>query len=393
MLSDKHFTKQEHKFNFDMKTKNRRLTDIKRGQQYFRKIDHLAENQWISNAPRQEHKRNNMVLRPITDSVYSKLQSERLMQDFGANGAQNKQGRVQSEKQPLTEGKRIYAAEVALANRTSSMTTPTSKFGLSQDSLSRAPESTRRPMERVLRQEGHVYNQYGSTYTHLDSLTELKKRDFEPKFEPFRFRDSTQRLVKPVPKKSIPMSRVAESDDRCRQMKISTDFRSSRNGTVKVIRPPDPLPDVPKCSVVDIAFDDQVLKTEKTFLLLRRVDNLLHPDRKERLSSLGSSERDFPPSKSPCASDLTDPPLDFLQIRDEARGPQREVYFPENDKLSSTPVYSALYRNVPVYHSRVKMKILSFEEFLRELAVTPMDVIRKCRIWVNSCPDFVYREK
>ncbi|KAK3085804.1 hypothetical protein FSP39_008894 [Pinctada imbricata] len=385
MLSDKYFTKEEHKSSFDLKTKNRRLTDIKRGQRYMRNIDSLAENQWLSNVPRQTDKRSRYVaIRPITDSVISKIQSQRLMQDdIGVNSGTRQ--RTYSERYPPSEIKRIYADELALAHRFSNVSTNSSSYKnkLLTERSYQSPEIRRGLLQPVENIERRMFNQYGSGYTPLDSVTELKKHDLQPKYEPFRFRESIQRVVKPVPRKSVPMSRVAE-DDKTRQSRITTDFRSTRNGTVKVIRPPDPLPEAPKRSAVDIVFGGgggSGIKNEKTFILLRRVDNLLNPDRREQLSSLGSSEKDFPPSKSPCISDISDPPSDFLQIREESRGPQREIYYPKYDNVSNVPIYPMYHKSI--HHNRTKRRN-SLTGVLNELKERPIEAMRKCKIWVNA---------
>ena len=97
MISE-HVPISEQKFNFDSKVRDRRLSDIRRGQQYLRRIDKLAETQWKSNAPKlgQFRRTNYVTIRPVTETAHNEmLMREQLKDEFHSS---TPKPRAQSEK-------------------------------------------------------------------------------------------------------------------------------------------------------------------------------------------------------------------------------------------------------------------------------------------------------
>ncbi|XP_048761064.2 uncharacterized protein LOC125670126 [Ostrea edulis] len=372
----------EEKFNFESKVRDRRLTDIRRGQRYLRRIDNLAATQWKSNEPRLGHVRrtNYVTIRPITDSVHSKAQNERLMRE-GFNGdflSSTPKQRVQSER-ALSDFRKDATISGNFEDSQFHRSSPRSKLSFPDYMVS--PGGKKRFLEPIQRD---LYNPYGSNYSPLDEKTELTHKDMEPRYEPIRFRETNPRVVKPLPKKYPPMSRIA-SEDKDRSLRYDTNFRSTRNGVLNVIHPPETFPDPVRTNTLDRIPNLTDIKNEKTFVLMRRLNHFINPNKKEK-SSLGSSEEDLPPSKSPCVSDISDDvPSEYQNITDKARGPQKTMFFPDNE-LSEKPIYPMYHKNL--YHPRVKKKIVSFGDSLAELNKRPMDLFRKCRIWASTCSQY-----
>ncbi|KAK7508356.1 hypothetical protein BaRGS_00000595 [Batillaria attramentaria] len=137
-------------------------------------------------------------------------------------------------------------------------------------------------------------------------------RDWEPsadKVEPLQPRNY-------APKHYPPMSRVVGAGRKGagkRQLRTLTDFRS-RNGTIRVIRPPGPIIETRRTQgtqgvdVDDEAFDVEALDREKTYAMLKRIDRLLEPSRAYFTSDLASSQREVTLSSSstPTTPSLTD---------------------------------------------------------------------------------------
>nr|KAG5713968.1 hypothetical protein BaRGS_020296 [Batillaria attramentaria] len=137
-------------------------------------------------------------------------------------------------------------------------------------------------------------------------------RDWEPsadKMEPLQPRNY-------APKHYPPMSRVVGAGRKGagkRQLRTLTDFRS-RNGTIRVIRPPGPIIETRRTQgtqgvdVDDEAFDVEALDREKTYAMLKRIDRLLEPSRAYFTSDLASSQREVTLSSSstPTTPSLTD---------------------------------------------------------------------------------------
>jgi hypothetical protein len=381
-MTAEHLPMMEEKFNFESKVRDRRLTDIRRGQRYLHRIDNLAATQWKSNEPKLGNVRrtNYVTIRPITDSVHSKVQNERLMrqsikEDFLSSTPKQ---RAQSERAPSD-----FRKDVAISSNFEDSqflrSSPRSK--LSFPNYMAYPGGKKRFLEPIQRD---LYNTYGSNYNPLDEKTELTQKDMEPRYEPIRFRETNPRVVKPLPKKYVPMSRIA-AEEKDRAVRYNTNFRSTRNGVLDVIHPPETFPDPVRMHTLDRIPGITDIDNEKTFVLMRRLDHFINPDKKEK-SSLGSSEEDLPPSKSPCVSDISDDvPSEYHQITDKARGPQKAIFFPHNE-FSEKPVYPMYHKSS--YHPRVKKKLVSFGDSVAELNKRPMDLFRKCRIWANTCSQY-----
>ncbi|XP_061168107.1 uncharacterized protein LOC133177037 [Saccostrea echinata] len=368
------------KFNFESKVRDRRLSDIRRGQQYLRRIDNLAETQWKSNEPRFGHIRraNYVTIRPITDSLHSKTQNERLMKDSLKDElyTSTPNQRAQSERVPSI---RDASMQSNFEDSQFFRSSPRSKLSLPDYMVS--PGGRQKFLEPIHR---NPYNKYGSSYSPLDEKTELTPKDMEPRYEPIRFRETNARVVKPLPKKYVPMSRVG-NEEKDRPLRYDTNFRSTRNGVLSVIHPPEIFPDSARKHTLDSISPQKEVNNEKTFILMRRLDHFLNPNKKEK-SSLGSSEEDLPPSRSPCVSDISDDvPSEYQRITSKARGTQKSVSFPSN-MSTEKPVYPMYHKNL--HNARVKKKISSFGESLAELNKRPMDLFKKCRIWANTCSQY-----
>ncbi|KAK6180037.1 hypothetical protein SNE40_012258 [Patella caerulea] len=100
--------------------------------------------------------------------------------------------------------------------------------------------------------------------------------------------DEVPRVV--APKQSVPSSRVG-SQGRDRQLRTETDFRS-RNGLVRIVKPHKPLPPIARTEYpeADPAYDLDNLGREKTYVTLKRIDQILNPQQAFVKSELNSSE-------------------------------------------------------------------------------------------------------
>ena len=372
----------EKKFNFESKVRDRRLSDIRRGQQYLRRIDNLAETQWKANEPRlgQFRRTNYVTIRPITETAQSKVLNEKRMRETFQNEfqASTPKLRAQSERAP-SDFRKDLSTNSQFEDSQFYRSSPRSKLSIPDYMVS--PGGRKAFLEPIHKDP---YNTYGSSYSPLDEKTELTQRDMEPRYEPLRFRETNPRVVKPLPKKYVPMSRIC-NEDKDRSLRYNTNFRSTRNGVVNVIHPPETFPDSGRKHTLDPICPPKEVNNEKTFVLMRRLDHFLNPDKKEK-SALGSSEEDLPPSKSPCVSDISnDIPSDYQQITEEARGPQKTVSFSPKKESTEKPLY-------PMYHKQLSnprtKRNTSFGESLAELNKRPMDLFRKCRIWANTCSQY-----
>lgn len=387
MISE-HVPISEQKFNFDSKVRDRRLSDIRRGQQYLRRIDKLAETQWKSNAPKlgQFRRTNYVTIRPVTETVQSKAQNEMLMKEQLKDEfhSSTPKPRAQSERPPSDFKKNVSMNSTFMnSNFEDSQfyrSSPRSK--LSAPDYMVTPGGRKRFLDPI---QKDPYNTYGSSYSPLDEKTELTPKDMEPKYEPVRFRETNPRVVKPLPKKYVPMSRIGNNEDKDRCLRYNTNFRSTRNGLVNVIHPPETFPDSARKHTLDPVCPPKEVNNERTFVLMRRLDHFLNPNKKET-SGLGSSEEDLPSSKSPCVSDISDNiPSDYQQITEKARGPQKTVSFPRNES-SEKPLYPMYHKSLS--HSKAKKNTTSLGDSLAELNKRPMDLFRKCRIWANTCSQY-----
>ena len=334
--------------------RTRRLADIKRGKQFFQKINSLAKKQWIRNTPRDSAERRQIVtIRPLTDTQHTKSKYKQLM---FKNDIENK--RLHSERPRPPE--RMVADDTPLVDST----TPRQNVQLDI----RNPYFRNDHAEKIGERLG-VYNKWGSGVHPLDEKVALTDNDLAPMFEPFRFRDSIKHVFKPTPKHYMPMSRAGHEKDRV--LKVHTNFLS-RNGVVDIIPELEQWPEIEDESRQQSFIQDpNLLQKEKTSVFMNRVNKLIDPY-KQRTDNMEitSSDEECKGSQSASISDLS----------------EISKIYPRSVKSRDVGIVQKLplYPKYITQPHRTQCKNLTFSKLLMELNRQPMVASRKCKIWVNN---------
>ena len=369
-------------------TRTKRLMDIKKGAEYQQKLDNLAEESWRSNMPKFPAVTRRLSSLPkITTSVLSDpdLNLPRRMLNMTSTPRQsfsmmsNESGYSHSTISPYSQMSSL----------------PQNYSRISRISPARTDFTSPSPFEI-----DPNFNPWGSSQSPLDEQTKLTDADLSPRELPFNYRDSKKIVVKPVPRKSMPMSRVAAAE-RDRHQRAVTNFRS-RNGTVRIIRPLDPLPEIEKFqkNTVNEAFDIENIEREKTFMMLERIDRILHPNKKSPRTRLGSSEEEVVSSGSSSMARI-----DKVQNRDKTefsidltprkatsprhsphQSPRREVNFRISDRAGKGGRQQKARARVKDDPFKLRTP-RNFTDVLHSLDVSQEDVDSKCQSWVDRYSD------
>lgn len=361
----------------------KRLLDIKKGAEYHQKLDSLAQESWQSNVPQFPAVTRQLSSLPkITTSVLSDQEM-------------NMPRMLNMTSTPRQSFSMMSNAESGFSGTTIS---PYSQMSLprnySRISPARTEFVTPSPQENV----NPNFNTWGSSLSPLDEQTRLTEDDLRPRELPFHYRDNKKIVVKPSPRKSVPMSRVAAAD-RDRHQRTVTNFRS-RNGTIRIIKPLEPLPEIEKFqkSFVSDVFDIENIEREKTFMMLERIDRILHPNKKSPRTKLGSSEEEIISSGS---SSMT--------IKDIMRTKEKSDLSLNLSprKVSTSPHLSPRHdannfrkgerSGRPGARQRQRVRIKddlfklrtprTFSDVLHSLDVSQEDVDSKCQSWVDKYSD------
>ncbi|KAH3828961.1 uncharacterized protein LOC127832171 [Dreissena polymorpha] len=372
-------------------TRNKRLSDVKRGAEYYKKLDHIAEAQWKTNIPQfPPVPRKLSVLPTISTSVLSEPESSsRRSQTFNMTS---------TPRQSMSGADSTVTGYTGYTGTSMSLPSHISRI------VRHRHADYESPLAPISDDEERNYNPWGTTRNPLDEQTMLTPEDMRPRELPFQFRDSRKLVMKPTPKRSMPMSRVADSV-RERHQRTVTNFRS-RNGTIRVIRPLDPLPEIEKYhrSYKPEVFDIENIEREKTFMMLERIDKILHPNRKSPRTPLGSSEEEIP-ATSTSSFTLTENPKELRIIqfsmnyselhRKNTKSPQ--VFSPlttprlEHSSLSKT-AKDQRSRSERPKRPRIKFnedpfKLLppkTFSDVLKSLETSLPDIDSKCQSWIEK---------
>lgn len=394
MLSENVLRLDFKEFADPVRIKKRRLKDVNRGVEYWRKIDKIADRQW----------RNHL---PTIDGVGSNRKNAALLSEYANRSLPTIRARptfneYRTSKPRLAQSTRVIQSEysnqrASLLNQDSEWSPQKSVKDLYPDELiwsavestavpkvtirtiktipARIPEKLSRIPTKYAPTAEHgeiIYsNTWGSLFSPLDTKTDLTEEDKRPREEPLRFRDSVRHLVKTVPRKSVPMSRVAVKPS-VKQIKTLTDHRSG-NGIVSIIKPLEPLPDIQTDESVDLGCIGDI-KKETTFALLERIDRMFHP--------LTMKTQSYCSSVEVCASsDLT--PLtptntpELFQPTEVTRG---NVHLHGNTCISHRDGSNKKYRSrggVPLLQSQPLATIS------RKMAQTEQGVDLKCQGWID----------
>ena len=363
-------------------SRKKRLLDIKKGAEYHQKLDSLAEESWKSNIPQLPAVTRRLSSLPkITTSVLSDHDAE---MGFPRNML-NMTSTPRQSFSIMSNTESHYSAGTTISPY-SQMSLPHSRI-----SQTRSDFATPNPFER----DNANYNTWGSSLSPLDEQTKLTEEDLRPRELPFNYRDSRKIVVKPSPRKSLPMSRVAAAD-RERHQRTVTNFRS-RNGTIRIIKPLEPLPEIEKFhkNFVSDTFDVENIEREKTFMMLERIDRILHPNKKSPRTKLGSSEEEILSSGSSMSfkenllgKDKVDASLN-ISPRRTSRSPQisprNEVNFRKGERSSMGGRQKSRVRTK---EDPFKLRTpRTFSDVLHSLNVSQEDVDSKCQSWVDKYSD------
>ena len=374
----------------------KRLHDVKRGAEYYKKLDHIAEAQWRSNVPRfPSMQRRISVLPKITTSVLSGAEADSRMtrSTFNMTSTPRQSISMMSAAESFGTGITGYTG--------TSMSLPSHISRIVQH----RPGEYESPLAPIPDEaESRNYNPWGTSHSPLDDQTKLTPDDLMPRELPFKYRDSRKLVVKPSPKKYMPMSRVA-ANERERHQRTVTNFRS-RNGTIRIIRPLDPLPEIEKYqkSNKPDVYDIENIEREKTFMMLERIDRILHPNKKSPRTPLGSSEEEIP-AMSNSSFTFTE---DVKELRDIHVSVHNQDAIRKN--TNSPPIGSPLTprlehssmsrgrrtrneRNERPRRPRIKFNEdpfklrtpKTFTDVIHSLETSLEDIDTKCQSWVDSC--------
>ncbi|XP_045156993.2 uncharacterized protein LOC123523377 [Mercenaria mercenaria] len=371
--------------------RNKRLADVKRGTDYYKKLDNIAEAQWKTNVPTFPAVPRKMSFLPkITTSVLSEPESDaRRSQMFNMTSTPRQSISMMSGTASTVTG---YAG---ISNSQMSLPSHISRIiqhkPSAMDSLNETPRETVDPN----------FNPWGTSYSPLEDQTKLTADDMRPREMPFQYRDNRKIVVKPIPRKSMPMSRVA-AHERQRHQRTVTNFRS-RNGTIRIIKPLEPLPEIEKYhkNIKQETFDLENIEREKTFMMLERIDRILHPNKKSPRTLLGSSEEEIP-GTSDSSVTLADDGKDFhdtqvVNIIDSSRRASKSppMLSPRitprmehssrskgRNSRSERPKRPRIrFHNDPFKQRPPK----TFTDVLQSLEISQEDTDLKCQAWIDKC--------
>lgn len=368
--------------------KSKRLADVKRGKEYYKRLDHIAEAQWRTNVPKFPAVTGKMTVLPkITPSVMSESNS-RHSHTLNMTSTPRQSFSMMSGTESTLTG---YAG--------TSMSLPSHISRIVQH----RPFNSESPLGMLHEPERNTnFNTWGTSHDELEDQTKLTADDMKPRELPFQYRDSRKLVIKPVPRKSVPMSRVA-ANERDRHQKTVTNFRS-RNGTIRIIKPLEPLPEVEKyqkCHKPE-TFDMESIEREKTFMMLERIDRILHPNKKSPRTLLGSSEEEIPGSSASSKTltsnvkETRDYPV-LVDITDDSRKA------PKSPGVLSPLVtprleHSSLSRGGRTKSDRLRRPRIKFHgdpfktrtpktfaDVLHSMEISQEDNDSKCQAWIDKC--------
>ena len=373
--------------------RNKRLADVKRGTDYYKKLDSIAEAQWKANVPTFPAVPRKMSILPkITTSVLSEPDPDaRRSQMFNMTSTPRQSFSMMSGTASTVTG------YTGATNSQMSLPSHISRI------IQHRPSALDSPQELTPR-EPRVdpnFNPWGTSYSPLEDQTKLTAEDMRPREMPFHYRDSRKIVTKPTPRKSMPMSRVA-AHERQRHQRTVTNFRS-RNGTIRVIKPLEPLPEIEKYhkNIKQETFDIENIEREKTFMMLERIDRILHPNKKSPRTLLGSSEEEIP-GTSDSSVTLPDDVKDtrdthIVNIVDSSR---RASKSPPSISPRITPRmdHSSRSKGRNSRNERPKRPRIRFHndpftprqpktmaDVLQSLEISQEDTDIKCQSWIDRC--------
>lgn len=377
--------------------RNKRLADVKRGTDYYKKLDNIAEAQWRANVPKfPAVPRKMSVLPKITTSVLSEPDPDiRRSQMFNMTSTPRQSFSMMSGAASTITGITGYTS-TGLSNGQMSLPSHISRITQHKPSAIDSPFESPREIK-----VDPNFNPWGTSFSPLEDQTKLTAEDMKPREMPFQFRDSRKIVVKPIPRKSMPMSRVA-AHERERHQRTVTNFRS-RNGTIRVIKPLEPLPEIEKYqkSYKHETFDIENIEREKTFMMLERIDRILHPNKKSPRTLLGSSEEEIPGSSDSSvtiaeeAKDIRD--TQVVNILDSSR---RASKSPPTLSPRITPrlEHSSRSKGRRSRSERPKRPRIrfhddpfkprppkTFSDVLQSLEISQEDTDSKCQSWIDKC--------
>ena len=365
--------------------KHKRLADIKRGTEYYRKLDNIADAQWRSNVPKFPSVPGKVsVLPKLTPSILSESASRR----------SNVLNMTSTPRQSFSMTSGAESTITGYAGTSMSLPSHVSRI------VQHRPFNGESPFEPPFRQSRN-FNTWGTSRDNLEDQTQLTADDMKPRELPFQYRDSRKLVTKPIPKKYMPMSRVA-ANERDRHQRTVTNFRS-RNGTIRIIKPLDPLPEIEKyqkCYKPEV-FDIENIEREKTFMMLERIDRILHPNKKFSTSNIGSSEEEIPGSSASSVT-MTDAKETRVHpvLVNIAEDPKQTANSPGVLSPLMTPrlEHSSLSKPGKPRSDRVRRPRIKFHDdpfksrtpkcfsdVLHSLDLYREDTDSKCQSWIDNC--------
>ncbi|XP_046555109.1 uncharacterized protein LOC124264411 [Haliotis rubra] len=175
-----------------------------------------------------------------------------------------------------------------------------------------------------------------------------------------------------LPKRGVMMSRVAGSQ-RDRPFRTNTNFRS-RNGTIRIIEPLHPLPPRDQRLKQVSEFDPEAVEREKTYLMLRRIDQILHPAKMFFRSEASTSEIEI-------VSQDGDSMGGRVSRTDRVSFPK-----PKRGHLGERLVDRKAGRRAQKQGDR--RYSFSLSSVIDKLEKSELDAYRKCQIWVDRCSTY-----
>ncbi|XP_071085989.1 uncharacterized protein [Haliotis cracherodii] len=175
-----------------------------------------------------------------------------------------------------------------------------------------------------------------------------------------------------LPKRGVIMSRVAGSQ-RDRPFRTNTNFRS-RNGTIRIIEPLQPLPPRDQRMKQLSEFDPEAMEREKTYLMLRRIDQILHPAKMFFRSEVSSSEIEIVSQNEESVGDRVGR-SDQVSSQQPKHGLRRERLAERKAGLKTQKRCDRRYS-------------YSLTPVIDQLEKSELDAYRKCQIWIDRCSTF-----
>lgn len=373
--------------------RRQRLTDVKRGTKYYKKLDQIADMQWKTNVPKFDDIPRKMSILPkiVTPVLSESGQLTRRSNFFNMTSTPRQSVSYMSAGMGsvLRQYSRMTNSQLSLPSH------------LSKE-IQYRPSNFDSRLEPMIEEEktSKNFNPWGTSHSALDVETRLTADDLKPRELPFLYRDNRKIVVKPSPRKSMPMSRVAATE-RDRHQRTVTNFRS-RNGRIRIIKPLDPLPEVEKYqkSCKQDAFDIENIEREKTFMMLERINRILHPNKKSTKTVLGSSEEEIQIT-SDSSHSITDYQMESRENPITVKMHDKESKYLESPLLS--PRVTPMQENSsipkwrksmtpPVHKSRIKFNEdafklrapMAFADVLHSLDILQEDNYVKCQSWINT---------